>query len=140
MSHFIMSRRVSCIFGMPKGHASTQLLQAMQRGLSAVWTTPSPVRLIASAGHTSAHVGDSQCMQTSGTVWGERPRSMKSSWIIDCPRCVSHSMHACTHALQPMQRWGSMKNRCRSGTGISAAATAPERAAHRPGAGAPHRP
>jgi len=23
---------------------------------------------------------------------------------------VSHSLHACTHALQPMQRLGSMKN------------------------------
>ena len=30
---------------------------------------PSAVRLMASAGHTSAHVGCSQCMHTTGTVW-----------------------------------------------------------------------
>ena len=41
----------------------------MQRGFSADCTTPSPVRLIASAGQTSAQVGCSQCMQTTGTVW-----------------------------------------------------------------------
>jgi hypothetical protein len=40
----------------------------MHRGFRALWTTPSPVRLIASAGQTSAHVGCSQCMQTMGTV------------------------------------------------------------------------
>jgi hypothetical protein len=40
----------------------------MQRGLRADWTTPSSVRLMASAGQTSAQVGCSQCMQTTGTV------------------------------------------------------------------------
>ena len=40
----------------------------MQRGLRADCTTPSPVRLMASAGQTSAQVGCSQCMQTTGTV------------------------------------------------------------------------
>ena len=40
----------------------------MQRGLRADCTTPSAVRLMASAGHTSAHVGCSQCMHTTGTV------------------------------------------------------------------------
>ena len=56
------------ILGTPNGQASTQLLQAMQRGLRAVCTTPSAVRLMASAGQTSAQVGESQCMQTTGTV------------------------------------------------------------------------
>src|SRR5690606_7340113 len=113
MSHFIIRFIPLFIFGMPNGHASTQLLHAMQRGLRALCTIPSAVRLIASAGHTSAHVGDSQCMHTIGTVCVECSRSMKSSWIIDCPLCVSHSMHACTHELQPMQRLASMKKwRC----------------------------
>jgi hypothetical protein len=75
MSHFIIRFMAVFIFGTPKGQASTQLLQAMQRGLRAVWTTPSPVRLIASAGHTSAQVGESQCMQMTGTVWVELARS-----------------------------------------------------------------
>ena len=68
MSHFIISSNSVFILGTPNGQASTQLLQAMQRGLRAVCTTPSPVRLIASAGQTSAQVGESQCMQTTGTV------------------------------------------------------------------------
>ena len=75
MSHFIIRCRSVAILGTPNGQARTQLLQAMQRGLRAVWTTPSSVRLIASAGQTSAQVGDSQCMQTTGTVWVERERS-----------------------------------------------------------------
>src|SRR5947199_10514417 len=110
MSHFIISENSFCIFGTPNGHASTQLLQAMQRGLRAVCTTPSPVRLIASAGQTSAHVGESQCMQTTGTVCTEIGRSTYSRWIIDVPLCVSHSLHAATHDWHPMQRLGSMKN------------------------------
>ena len=68
MSHFIISSKPTFIFGTPNGQASTQLLQAMQRGFRAVCTTPSPVRLMASAGQTSAQVGESQCMQTTGTV------------------------------------------------------------------------
>jgi hypothetical protein len=68
MSHFIIRCMPVSIFGTPKGQASTQLLQAMQRGLRAVCTMPSSVRLIASAGQTSAQVGESQCMQTTGTV------------------------------------------------------------------------
>src|SRR5688500_1150023 len=112
MSHFIISENSVFIFGTPKGQASTQLPQAMQRGLRADCTTPSPVRLIASAGQTSAQVGWSQCMQTMGTVWTLWERSMYSRWIIDSPRCVSHSLHACTHAWHPMQRLGSMK-KCR---------------------------
>ena len=50
------------------GGTMTQLPQAIQRGLRADCTTPSPVRLIASAGQTSAQVGWSQCMHTTGTV------------------------------------------------------------------------
>src|SRR5512138_3107249 len=82
----------------------------MQRGLRAVCTTPSPVRLIASAGQTSAQVGWSQCMQMTGAVCTECARSTYSRWIIECPLCVSHSLHACTQDWQPMQRLGSMKN------------------------------
>jgi hypothetical protein len=98
MSHFIIRLISVFILGTPNGQARTQLLQAMQRGLRAVCTTPSAVRLIASAGHTSAQVGCSQCMQTTGTVCGDDARSRKSSWIIECPRCESHSVQACTHA------------------------------------------
>ena len=118
MSHFIISSKPTFIFGTPNGHASTQLLQAMQRGLRAVCTTPSPVRLMASAGQTSAQVGESQCMQTTGTVCTEIGRSTYCRWIIEWPRCVSHSLHACTHAWQPMQRFGSTKNSMCSGTPI----------------------
>src|SRR6185369_2715410 len=98
MSHFIISLNSVCIFGTPKGQANTQLLQAIQRGLRAVCTTPSSVRLIASAGHTSAQVGESQCIQTTGAVCTECARSTYSRWIIGCPLCVSHSPHAWTHA------------------------------------------
>src|SRR5262249_59182872 len=94
----------------PKGQAKTQFPQAMQRGFRAVWTTPSAVRLIASAGQTSAQVGWSQCMHTTGTVWVLRARSTYSTWIIESPRWVSHSVQAWTHDWQPMQRLGSMKN------------------------------
>src|SRR5438105_8978393 len=110
MSHVIINENSACIFGTPNGQARTQLLQAMQRGFRAVCTTPSAVRLMASAGQTSAHVGESQCMQTTGTVCGEVERSSTSNWIIEYPRCVSHSLHACTQALQPMQRLESRKN------------------------------
>src|SRR3954470_12357469 len=116
MSHFIISENSVFIFGTPNGHASTQLLQATQRGFRAVCTTPSPVRLIAFAGQTSAHVGESQCMQTTGTVCTDRERSTYSRWIIECPLCVSHSEQAWTHAWQPMQRLGSMKKTWWSGT------------------------
>lgn len=68
MSHFIIRLIRVFIFGTPNGQASTQLLHAIQRGLRAVCTMPSSDRLIASAGQTSAQVGDSQCMQTTGTV------------------------------------------------------------------------
>src|SRR5262245_66311253 len=119
MSHFIISSNSTFIFGTPNGQASTQLLQAMQRGLRAVCTTPSSVRLMASAGHTSAHVGDSQCMHTTGTVCVVRERSTNSRWIIECPLCESHSVQACTHDSQPMQRLGSMKNSMSLGTDIT---------------------
>src|SRR3954453_14684116 len=116
MSHFIISENSTSIFGTPNGHASSQLLQATQRGFRAVCTTPSPVRLIASAGQTSAHVGESQCMQTTGTVCTDCEGSPYSRWFIDCPLCVSHSEQAWTHAWQPMQRFGSMKKTWWSGT------------------------
>src|ERR1051325_8108812 len=112
ISHFIISSKSDIILGTPKGQASTQLLQAMQRGLRAERTTPSSFFLMASAGQTSAQVGESQCMHTTGAVWGELARSTYSRWIIGRPLCVSHSPHACTHAWQPMQRLGSMKHSC----------------------------
>src|SRR5262245_22045009 len=98
MSQFIIASKLTFIFRTPNGQASTQLLHAMHRGLRADWTTPSPVRLIASAGQTSAQVGESQCMQTTGTVWVECDRSMTSRWIIECRLWVSHSEQAWTHA------------------------------------------
>src|SRR5215468_5544945 len=110
MSHFIMICRSSLSSGTPNGQAITQLPQAMQRGFRAVWTTPSAVRLIASAGQTSAQVGWSQCMHTTGTVWVLRARFTYSTWIIESPRWVSHSVQAWTQDWQPMQRLGSMKN------------------------------
>src|SRR5262249_60808332 len=106
------------MLGTPNEQASTQLLQAMQRGLRAVCTTPSAVRLMASAGQTSAQVGESQCMHTTGTVCTETERSTYSRWIIGWPLCVSHSAQACTHAWQPMQRLGSRKNSMCSGTSM----------------------
>src|SRR4029078_12299187 len=109
MSHFIMSAKPASIFGTPNGQDSTQLLHAIQRGLRAVCTTPSLVRLMASAGQTSAHVGVSQCMQTTGSVCGDCARLTYSKWIIECPLCVSHSLHASTHDWQPMHRFGSIK-------------------------------
>src|SRR5262245_51917635 len=119
MSHFIICSSSLFIFGTPKGQASTQFEQAIHRGLSEDWTTPSSVCLIASAGQTSAHVGRSQCMHTVGTVAIVLSRSMKSMWIIGYPRCVSHSAHAFTHASHPMQREGSMKNPYSTRTSVS---------------------
>src|SRR5882672_2732275 len=96
--------------GTPNGQASTQLEQPMQRDCSADCTIPSAVFLIASAGHAFAQAGSSQCMQTTGTVWTDSARSTYSRWIIEVPRCVSHSAQAWKHDWQPMQRDGSMKN------------------------------
>src|SRR5690349_13616130 len=110
MSHFIIRSNSVIIFGTPNGHARTQFEQAMHRGLRAVITRPSPLRLMASAGQTSAHVGLWQCMHTTGTVCTEVLRSTDSMWIIECPLCVSHSAQACSQARQPMHRCGSTKN------------------------------
>src|SRR5215469_9444968 len=108
MSHFIICCSGSIIFGIPNGQASTQLLQAMQRGFSDEWTTPSSPFLMASAGQTWAHVGSSQCQQTYAADVMLSRRSMKSKLIIDFPRCVSHSSHACKHERHAMQRDGSI--------------------------------
>src|SRR4051812_32963696 len=110
MSHFIIRSNSVIIFGTPNGHARTQFEQAMHRGLRAVITRPSPLRLMASAGQTSAHVGLWQCMHTTGTVCTDSPRSTYSMWIIECPLCVSHSEQACSQAWHPMHRSGSTKN------------------------------
>src|SRR5437588_3809284 len=81
-------------------------------------TMPSAVFLMASAGQTSAQVGDSQCMQTTGMVCTECARSAVSRWIIEWPLWVSHSLHAWTHDWQPMQRlWSRYMVRV-SATGI----------------------
>jgi hypothetical protein len=63
---------------------------------------------MASAGHTCAQVGFSQCMHTMGAVWVVEAGSTRSRWMSDWPRWVPHSMHAWTHASQPMQRLWSM--------------------------------
>src|SRR5262245_52164240 len=49
-------------------------------------------------------------MHTTGTVCVLRARSTYSTWIIESPRWVSHSVQAWTQDWQPMQRLGSMKN------------------------------
>src|SRR5439155_23110499 len=103
-SHFIICSSSLFIFGIPNGQASTQLEQAMHRGFNADCTTPSSVFLIASAGHTSAQVGRLQCIHTIGTVAVVFCRSMKSTWIREYPRCVSHSAQALTQDSQPMHR------------------------------------
>jgi hypothetical protein len=79
----------------------------MHRGLRALRTTPSSPRLMASAGHTSAQVGSSQCMQTIGTVAIISGRSVKSTVIMVTPRWLSHSAQAAMQERQPMQREGS---------------------------------
>src|SRR3954471_2107413 len=98
MSHFIIWSILALYFGTPNGHDTTQFEHPMQRGLRELCTTPSGVFLIASAGQTRAQTGSSQCMQTCGAVWTESRRWMVSRWIIEVPRWVSHSWHACTHA------------------------------------------
>src|ERR671910_3855772 len=108
MSHFIIWSSSAMYLGTPNGQASTQLEQPMHRGLSEDCTTPSSFCLIASAGHTSAQVGSSQCMHTIGAVCVVEARSISSRWIIVVPRWVPHCSHACTHALQPMQRLWSI--------------------------------
>src|SRR3546814_8140337 len=83
----------------------------MQRDGSGECTTPSSLTRMASTGHTWAQgaTGSTQCMQTVGRASVELPRSRKSRFIIDFPRCESHSRHAATHAPQAMQRDGSTK-------------------------------
>src|SRR3954454_6825291 len=107
MSHFIICSYFGTILGIPKGHASTQFEQAMQRAFRADCTMPSSPCLMASAGHTWAQVGSSQCQQTYAAVAIVSARSMKSKLTIDWPRCVSHSSQAFTHDWQPIQREGS---------------------------------
>src|ERR1051326_916426 len=107
MSHFIICSNSGKIFGMPKGHASTQLEHPMHRGFREDCTMPSSPFLIASAGQAIAQVGSSQCQQMYAAAAVVRCRSMKSKLIIDWPRCVSHSAQAFTQDWQPMQREGS---------------------------------
>jgi hypothetical protein len=47
-------------------------------------------------------------MQTMAMVLMVWERSRSSKLIMDLPRCVSHSSHACKHDRQPMQREGSI--------------------------------
>ncbi len=110
MSHFIIWSISAMYFGTPNGQASTQFEQPMQRGLSADCTMPSSVCLIASAGHTSAQVGSSQCMHTIGAVCVVVARSIALE-VDQRPAAVGAALlHACTHASQPMQRLWSMTN------------------------------
>src|SRR5579859_3977201 len=110
MSHFIICSYSGKILGMPKGHARTQFEQPIHRGFNEDWTMPSSPFLIASAGHTMAQVGSSQCQQTYAALAVVPCRSMKSKLIIDLPRWVSHSAQASTQDWQPMQREGSTYN------------------------------
>ena len=86
----------------------------MHRGFSADCTMPCSVCLIASAGHTSAQVGSSQCMHTIGAVACVVAAVDRLEVDERRPRCVPHSSHACTHAWQPMHRLWSITN-----TGVS---------------------
>src|SRR6266567_5173529 len=104
MSHFIICSYAGTIFGIPKGQASTQFEQAIQRGFNADCTTPSSPFLIASAGQTSAQVGSSQWKQTKAALAMVFGRSRKSKLIMETPRCVSHSSHAARQLWHPMQR------------------------------------
>ena len=63
-----------------------QAATALSRNCFARLTASSPVRLMASAGQTSAQVGCSQCLQTTGTVCTDSARSTYSRWIMDSPR------------------------------------------------------
>src|ERR1051325_11812089 len=101
MSHFIICSASGTSFGIPNGHASTQFEHAIHRGFSDDPTIPSSYFLIASAGHTCAHVGLSQCQHTNAAVAIVSRRSTKSKLIIETPRCVSHSSHAFRHAWHP---------------------------------------
>jgi hypothetical protein len=105
-----MSSRPSRSVGTPNGHASVQFPQPMQRSAAAESTTPSGSTLIASAGQTLAHAGSAQCMQTVGAVCTDSAGARWSRWIIACPPWPGHSLHACSQARQPMQRFGSMKS------------------------------
>src|SRR5690242_11753134 len=107
MSHFIICSYSGTSFGIPNGQASTQLEQAMQRGLSVLPTMPSSYFLMASAGQACAQVGLSQCQQTKAAAAMVSRRSTKSKLIMETPRWVSHSSHALRHDWQPMQREGS---------------------------------
>src|SRR5215813_9706821 len=104
MSHFIIWSISTWYLGTPNGQDSTQFEQPMQRGFNELCTIPSGVFLIASAGQTCAQIGSSQCMQTCGAVCTLSARMIISKWIIETPRCVSHSSQAWTQALHPIQR------------------------------------
>src|SRR6185437_11497832 len=82
MSHFIICSSSVIIFGMPNGQARTQFEHAMQRGFNEDCTTPSSVFLMASAGHTLAQVGSSQCMHTNGTVSVLAQSSARSAFLM----------------------------------------------------------
>src|SRR5215831_18285232 len=107
MSHFIICSYCGTSFGIPNGHARTQLEQPIQRGFSEEPTMPSSYFLMASAGQTWAQVGLSQCQQTYAAVAMVSWRSTKSKLIIDTPRWVSHSSQAFRQDSHPMHRAGS---------------------------------
>src|SRR5262245_30610556 len=102
MSHFIMSSKPTFIFGTPNGHDRTQLLQAIHRGLRAVCTTPSPVRLMASAGHTSAQVGVAQWTRPTGSDSSDGAPVSNSESLSEWALWASHSLHAAKRHWQPM--------------------------------------
>ena len=97
MSHFIIWSNSATYLGTPNGQASTQFEQPMQRGLSADCTMPSSVCLMASAGHTWAQVGSSQCMHTIGAVW-VRGGAVDALEVDQRLAAVGAALHAGLHA------------------------------------------
>jgi hypothetical protein len=108
MSHFIICSGPIITLGMPKGQASSQFEQAMQRGLSDDWTTPSSVFLIASAGQTWAQVGVVAVHAHGGHGGGGGMPVDEVEVDHRGAAVVSHSAQALTQLSQPMQREGSM--------------------------------
>ncbi len=98
----------------------------MQRGLSELWTTPSGVCLMASAGQTCAQIGSSQCMHTCGAVCTLSRRSMVSRWISDWPAvrvAFLARLHAglASDAARVIDEEGQLAHRMPPAAGSSAA-------------------
>ena len=94
------ARTRSFIFGTPNGQASTQLLQAMQRGFRARLhdAVAGPLDRVGRADlgagrRVAVHADDRHRLRR------DRRGRTYSRWIIECPLCVSHSLQACDARL-----------------------------------------